>query len=507
MDDHNTLVKAIASQIRSFYDKKTAFRIYHGSTNSTRKSQFNRDALIDTSCLCKVLQIDVESKTALVEPNVPMDVLVEATMECGLIPPVVMEFPGITAGGGFSGTSAESSSFRHGFFENTVKSIEIILGNGDVVEASGTLNSDLFYGAASSCGTLGVITLLKIDLIDAKSFVELTYYPVFSISHAVQIIETSSNDPKVDYIDGIMFSIDRGVLCIGHSTNTMNPETKLQRFTRPHDPWFYRHVEKLLQQEKLPVTETIPLVDYLFRYDRGAFWTGRYAFKYFLTPFNRVTRWILDWFMHTRVMYHALHKSGHGDRYIVQDVAVPYPTTTEFLHFVDNWFGFYPLWLCPLRVLRGSKMSSFHEPVVATGKEDMLLNFGIWGPGPTNLDKFVDLNRKLETKVQELGGRKFLYAHAYYREEEFWDIYNREQYDELRKIYHADYLPSIYDKVKVDVEAKKKVIKDSWWAWILAIVWSIWPLSGLYGVLQAMLGADYLLPSSRQQRRIKEKRS
>ena len=46
-----------------------------------------------------------------------MDALVAATLPHALLPLVVMEFPGITVGGGFSGTSGESSSFRHGPFD------------------------------------------------------------------------------------------------------------------------------------------------------------------------------------------------------------------------------------------------------------------------------------------------------------------------------------------------------------------------------------------------------
>ena len=56
--------------------------------------------------------------TALVEPNVPMDTLVRETLRYGLLPPVVPEFPGITAGGGFAGTAAESGSFKYGFLES-----------------------------------------------------------------------------------------------------------------------------------------------------------------------------------------------------------------------------------------------------------------------------------------------------------------------------------------------------------------------------------------------------
>ncbi|ENI08504.1 hypothetical protein COCC4DRAFT_37225, partial [Bipolaris maydis ATCC 48331] len=70
------------------------------------------------------------TKTALIEPNVPMDVLVQETMKAGLLPPVVMEFPGITVGGGFVGTAGESSSFKYGFFDRTVLSAEVVLADG-----------------------------------------------------------------------------------------------------------------------------------------------------------------------------------------------------------------------------------------------------------------------------------------------------------------------------------------------------------------------------------------
>jgi Delta24-sterol reductase len=143
MDIHQEEVALIAERVREFSDHQTPFYIYHGSTNSTRQSQFQRDAIVDTSHLVRILKVDTDSKTVLVEPNVPMDSLVEATLQYGLIPPVVMEFPGITVGGGFAGTAAESSSFRHGFFEQTVNWIEIILPSGEVVTSSGTHKSDL----------------------------------------------------------------------------------------------------------------------------------------------------------------------------------------------------------------------------------------------------------------------------------------------------------------------------------------------------------------------------
>jgi Delta24-sterol reductase len=120
MEQHKEAVTVIASTVLNFYDRKEPFRIFHGSTNSTRPLTLQRNSMVDTSSLNHVLKVDIKAKTVLVEPNVPMDKLVKATLEHGLVPPVVMEFPGITVGGGFAGTSGESSSFKYGFLDKTV---------------------------------------------------------------------------------------------------------------------------------------------------------------------------------------------------------------------------------------------------------------------------------------------------------------------------------------------------------------------------------------------------
>jgi Delta24-sterol reductase len=398
----------------------------------------------------------------------------------------VMEFPGITAGGGFAGTAGESSSFRYGFFDRTINWIEMVLGDGEVVKASKTERSDLFYGAASSFGTLGVTTLLEIQLVKARTYVALTYLPVFNISEAQTEIRQATSDSSVDYIDGVMFAQDYGIICVGRLTNDVPMGAKIQGFTRRTDPWFYVHVQRLLRGRSTPITEAVPIVDYLFRYDRGGFWVARYAYTYFLTPFNRITRWILDYYMHTRVMYHALHQSRLSSQYIIQDVAIPYTQANTFMSYLDTTFRQYPIWLCPLKQ-SGTTASTHSLQVEKTNRKmpEMMLNFGVWGPGPTKRDEFVGWNKAFEKKVHELGGQKWLYAHTYYSEEEFDEIYNRSEYDALREKYHATYLPTVYDKVKVDVEKEKK-----------GLFWRIWPLAGLYGIYKAMRGGDYLLPKT-----------
>jgi Delta24-sterol reductase len=486
MELHNEAVQVISRSIRLFHSTQRPFRVYHGSTNSTRASQRRADNTVDTSRLINVIRVDRELRVALVEPNVPMNVLVEATTKESLVPLVVMEFPSITAGGGFSGSSGESSSFRHGPFDAIVNWIEIVLPNGEIKEASKTDKTDLFWGAASGYGTLGVVTLLEVQLREAKPYVELTYQPFSELSAACTSMQDQTKDDSIDYLDAIAYSTDNTIVCSGRLVDEIPKSTKARHFMGRNDPWFYQHVEKRTKGASEPITDYIPLVDYLFRYDRGGFWVAKYAFNYFLTPFNSVTRSVLDRYLRSRVMYAALHKSQLADDYIVQDVGVPYESVPEFHSWLDAKLKTYPLWLCPLRVRRDEPNSAhgLHSEFSDPNKPEYLMNFGIWRPGSLNHETFIQQNRDLEKKVQEVGGKKWLYAHAYYTEEEFWASYDRESYDTLRRTYSATYLPSVYDKVKVDVEAQGHQKKP---------FGGLRPLQGLYGVYKAWRGGDYLL--------------
>ncbi|EEP79956.1 predicted protein [Uncinocarpus reesii 1704] len=414
MDQHNAAVSAISSTVRNLYSRKLPFRIYHGSTNSTRSQSFQHDQIVDISALTHVLTIDPAAKTALVEPNVPMDKLVAATLRHGLVPPVVMEFPGITVGGGFAGTGGESSSFRHGFFDRTVTWIEVVLGNGDVVTASPNPgeNEDLFWGLSGSFGTLGVTTLLRVKLVETSKWLEVQYFPVHSARDAIDLLGKKVKDEKLDYVDGILFAADRGVVVTGQRIDTMDPkkQSRVQTFTRPSDEWFYIHAEQICQESPSESTiEYVPVADYLFRYDRGAFWMGQFAYDYFFIPFNRLTRYFLDYFMHTRVMYHALHKSRLSSTFIIQDMAVPWSAGNEFIGYLGENFDRYPLWLCPIKP-HARQHVSFHPQSLIhgdTGGDNMLLNVGLWTPGPSSHRAFIEANRALEHKTYSLHGSKW----------------------------------------------------------------------------------------------------
>ena len=474
--------------MRDFYERKEKFRIFHGSTNSTRHTL--KKNLVDTSTLSHVLKVDTEQKTCLVEPNVSMDRLVEATLKYGLVPPVVMEFPGITIGGGYSGTSGESSSFKHGFFDRTINRVEMVLANGEVATISPNEKTDLFNGAAGAVGSMGVTTMVELQLKEAKKYVEASYHPVSNMAEAIHELKEATCNGDLDYVDGIMFSKTHGAIVTGRMTDDLTDGMPTQCFSNARDPWFYLHVQDKVTNSNPPTTEAIPLAEYLFRYDRGGFWVGASAFDYFKFPFNKFTRWFLDDFLHTRMMYTALHASGQSKNYVIQDLALPYSTAEEFVNYIDETFGIYPLWLCPLKQNSLPTMHPHSNEYEVDGSLKQMLNIGLWGWGPQNHDAFIKANRDLESKLREMGGMKWLYAHTYYGEDEFWKMYDRGWYDKLRAKYDATSLPSVYEKVRVDIEAEKKTsIENS--SWLNSLI-KMWPFSGFYGIKKAIESKTYL---------------
>ena len=450
---HQKSVENLQTQIRDYYRRKVPYRVYHGSTNSTRVLKFKRSEMVDTSNLSRVLAIDAERKIAVAEPNVSMDALVRATLKVGLIPTVVPEFPGITIGGAIQGTGAETSSHKYGCVSQTANWAEYILGDGSLVRASRGEHADLFYGAAGSCGSLGLITAAEINLIRAPKYVQVTHYQVKSLAEGVELMKKYA-EAGSDFVEWGMFRKNHGTIVVG----TMSDEVqgKVRRFSRPQDEWYYLYLKKVADAGQIQ-TDSVPIKDYLFRFNRGAFWTAELVFRQAGIPLNPFSRFVLDPFLRTRKLYQAIQESAAGQSYICQDLVLPQETVSPFLNFIDQEFGLYPIGGCPIK-------PETRSPLQPNSIDSSLLfNIGVYGLKIEPYEKFVEANRKIEAKTRELGGKKWFYAHNYYPESEFWSIYDKKWYDRLRKKYKAETLPSVFDRTRVkerfEVNKKRGALK------------------------------------------------
>jgi delta24-sterol reductase len=462
IEDHKKAVATISSRVSHFYQTKKPFRIYHGSTNSTRHTLFDPSSIVDTSPLIHILSISAPilphqplntTANCVVQSNVPMDQLVSSTLRHGYIPKIVPEFPGITVGGAFAGTAGESTSWKYGFFDRSINWVEMVLADGRVVRATPTSvldeNGDpitdeegsLFLGAAGGMGTYGVATLLEVQLLPVNGgetgFVELEY-------RTVTIFEEAKTHENIVFMDGILFSPSHGVVVLGNFSSGIGTTYSKVRFTRRCDPWFYLHAQEAKNHHR----ELVPIFDYLFRYDRGAFWMASHMFGHsLLFPFNKFNRWLWDSLTHTREQYKLMHARGAQNSVVVQDIMLPRSSVGPFVRWnssENEGLQIWPLWLCPFHA--DSKTAMHQLP--SNSSEELSINVGIWGMGSLDYDDNVQKNKDLERKVQELGGRKWLYGQVFYTEEEFWQIYDQERIMELRKRWKAETLSSIWEKVR-----------------------------------------------------------
>lgn len=505
LKDHNAAVVSIAAKVSTFHKSQTPFRINHGSTNSTRTRDPSTPQL-QIAHLNHILSIDVATRTAIVEPNVPLDALLSESLKQGLMPPVVMEFPGITVGGGFSGASGESTSWKEGLFDCSFDEVEIILGNGDVVCATkGGKNADLFNAARCSLGTLGVVTLLKIRLTKAEDCVLVSYERKSSVKQMIdRIVELCDIDQGgCDFIEGLLYSKDDGVIITGRHMASTSPEAaklSTQRFDRATDPWFYHHVKDVPTYHR----ELVPTQSYLFRYDRGAFWGGESLFTYFGLPNNWFTRLLTNPLTKTRSIYKMMLSTGSADFAIIQDLILPVETSEAFVDYVGKELKIWPLWVCPIRKKPEDgdvwgwpfwRESTPTDDTVrkrgkhnSAGKGELTLNFGVWGPAVgDDLVASGELNRQLEVRLKELHGMKVPYSAAFYTEEEFWTLYDRKRYNELRKKWHAEALSTVYDKIKRYEESveDQDAGEDEAMSLKERILW-IWPFGGLYQLYRVL---------------------
>ena len=437
-------VQNIAQQIRGFAKSRSSkkLRFYHGGTNSTRKQNLEDYHLIDISCLDDVIEINTREKYALVEPNVSMDKLVDITLQYGFIPQVVMEFPGITVGGAINGGTLESSSYRYGQLSDTAIEYEIILGNGEILTVSSKKHPDLFYGISGTYGTLGLLTLIKLKLLPSSKYVHTTYIPTTSPTKNLNLLKEFMQVNDINYVEGILFDSTQSVVITGKLTNTTDLPVKT--YSKATDPWFYERARQVARSEQKH-EELIPVKDFMFRYNRGAFWMGEHVFSIVHIPNNKITRTLLNPFFNTRKLYDCLQALNLSQTFFIQDFYCPIDKTLDFIKFSDSKLSIYPIWLCPVKPTKTPQKMSPHY-----FNSSMLIDIGIWGRSKEYLKDEISINRKFENFAKQMNSRKMLYAHAYYSEEDFWSIYDKQWYSEMRDRYYAEAaFPDIWQKVHV----------------------------------------------------------
>lgn len=455
---HEQSVALLQKQIRELSSTNLCLSNAKTSSNTTRNAPYKLQASrLDISHLDRVVEVDQKNKTALVQPRISMYALCKALLPLGLVPKVVPEFKGITVGGAINGCGGESNSHRVGLFHNNCLEYELILASGDKIHASCSNHSDLFEALHGSYGSLALLTSAKIALSEASSFVRVRYKR-FSDIHAA--IDYMRNGSDAEFLEGIVFSEQHAVIIEGWPADEVHGT--LRHFSQASSPWFYQHA----RTQKDNHEEYLPLIDYLFRYDQGAFWMGAYVMRPgvllpcllegVLKVKSEPEKWLNDEevedyatiqdpgvfqrylsasCMQSQPLYRLLHKAETWvqRRFIVQDLTLPESKAVECLDYLCKECPIFPLWLCPVTK---SSPSQLFCPTSLETSDAKCLNIGVYGIANSQKPTST-LLASLEEKVSELQGRKWLYTNSEYTHEQFWKIYSKESYQAIRDKYDS----------------------------------------------------------------------
>lgn len=114
----------------------------------------------------KVLKVDRSRKTVTVEGGIRLQKLNEEANRHGLTMRNLGSIDEQSIAGAIA-TATHGSSLRHGLLSESVRSLRLVLANGQAVRCSKEQNEDLFKAALISLGALGIIVEVEFEMIEA----------------------------------------------------------------------------------------------------------------------------------------------------------------------------------------------------------------------------------------------------------------------------------------------------------------------------------------------------
>jgi FAD/FMN-containing dehydrogenase len=436
---------AAADLLRRYRELPPGVRVRLGKRTSNL-FRFGAQAgpALDTSALSGVLAVDPVARTAEVQGMTTYEDLVDATLAHGLMPLVVPQLKTITLGGAVAGLGIESTSFRNGLPHESVREMDVLTGDGEVVTATPDgEHADLHRGFPNSYGTLGYALRLVIDLQPVSPYVRLAHRRFGDAASCTAAI-TELADANVDFLDGVMFSPEELYLTVGEFVDALPPGTAPSDYTGQRI--FYRSL-----QER--AVDHLTVRDYIWRWDTDWFWCSRalgvqhpVLRRFWPRRYRRsdVYRRVIALYRRHGVGERIARLRGTPrEEHVVQDVEIPVARLPEFLDAFHRDVGISPVWLCPVR-LRSDRA----WPLYPMQPGELYVNAGFWSTVPELPGRPDAHNRRVEELVSELDGHKSLYSTVHYGESEFWRRYNGPAYRALKERYDPrGRLPDLFTKV------------------------------------------------------------
>jgi hypothetical protein len=384
------------------------------------------DEKINISDLNEIIEINPEAMTCTAESGVTFTDLVEATLRYGLVPTVVPELKTITVGGAVSGCSLESMSFKYGGFHDSCIEYEVVTAKGEVLRCTPDNEHQLvFQMIHGSFGTLGVLSKLTFKLVPAKPYVHMVYETYGTLEEYKAAIWRRYVDKDVDFVDGIIHAPDKYVLSIGRFVDHAP-------YTNSYD-WVKVYYQSTAKRKE----DYLKTYDYFFRYDNGV--TN-------VHPKSAIGRLLFGKFMHSSQLLRLAEKLHHllpaEKPTVTVDLFLPFSKLDEFMGWYRGAIDFFPLWCVPYRRIR--KYEWIASDYLDGVDDELFIDLAIYG-----LEQVEGRNyyKEIEDALVKVKGIKTLISYNYYDRDVFWTIFNRPNYEVVKRITDPQNIfRDLYDK-------------------------------------------------------------
>ena len=255
----------------------------------------NSNVVLDTTSLNSVIKFDPESGVILSESGVSIKEINELTIPQGWFVPVTSGTSYVTLGGAIASDIHGKNHHLDGAFSDHILSANLMLGDGEILTISNSINSDLFQATCGGMGLTGIIisasiklkpissNLIKQTTIKCNSLEKLfnQFEINFSSPYSVAWLDCSNKSKSINSLLFLGDHLKKGELICSKKKPRYIPVKFFSMFLNKYLIKIFNNIYYFKNLKKIQTT-LVPLENYFYPLDSLMDWNLLYGEKGFI---------------------------------------------------------------------------------------------------------------------------------------------------------------------------------------------------------------------------------